>query len=75
MEQNSASKIVTLKDLWEVFVHRLWIILLAAVVAGGGFLAVDRISFTPQYASTACTFCARQTAQPPAMPAPTSPWP
>lgn len=38
MEQNSASKIVTLKDLWEVFVHRLWIILLAAVVAGGGFL-------------------------------------
>lgn len=50
MEQNSASKIVTLKDLWEVFVHRLWIILLAAVVAGGGFFAVDRISFTPQYA-------------------------
>ena len=72
MEQNSASKIVTLKDLWEVFVHRLWIILLAAVVAGGGFFAVDRISFTPQYA---CTFCARQTAQLPAMPAPTSPWP
>ena len=33
MEQNSASKIVTLKDLWEVFVHRLWIILLAAIAA------------------------------------------
>lgn len=60
MEQNSASKIVTLKDLWEVFVHRLWIILLAAVVAGGGFLAVDRISFTPQYASTATLYILRQ---------------
>lgn len=60
MEQNSASKIVTLKDLWEVFVHRLWIILLAAVVAGGGFFAVDRISFTPQYASTATLYILRQ---------------
>lgn len=60
MEQNSASKIVTLKDLWEVFVHRLWIILLAAFVAGGGFFAVDRISFTPQYASTATLYILRQ---------------
>lgn len=60
MEHNSDFKTVTLKDLWDILVRRLWIILLAALIAGGGFFAIDRIAFTPQYASTATLYILRQ---------------
>lgn len=60
MDQKATLKTVTLKDLWSVFVHRLWAILLAACICAGGFFAVDDMTFTPQYASTATLYILRQ---------------
>ena len=60
MEQNTAFKTISVRDLWEILVHRIWIILLAACIVGGGLFAVDRIAFTPQYASTATLYILRQ---------------
>lgn len=53
-------KTVTLKDLWGIFIQRLWIIALAACVCGAGLFAVNRITFVPQYASTATLYILRQ---------------
>lgn len=60
MNQKSNLKSVTLKDLWDILVRRLLIIILAACVFGGGFFAVNRMRFVPQYQSTATLYLLRQ---------------
>ena len=61
MNQKSNYKIVTLKDLWDIFAQRLWIMILAAGICCGGLFAIDRLTFVPQYASTATLYILRQT--------------
>lgn len=60
MNQKANFKTVTLKDLWGVFVQRLWAIILAACICCGGFLVFNRMTFVPQYASTATLYILRQ---------------
>ena len=60
MNQKAILKTVTLKDLWGVFVQRLWAILLVAAICCGGLLTFDRLTFVPQYASTATLYILRQ---------------
>ena len=60
MNQKVNFKTVTLKDLWGVFVQRLWAIILAACICCGGFLVFNRMTFVPQYASTATLYILRQ---------------
>ena len=60
MNQKANFKTVTLKDLWGVFVQRLWVIILAACICCGGFLVFNRMTFVPQYASTATLYILRQ---------------
>lgn len=59
-KENAPIKIVSLKDLWEVFVHRIWVILLAAIVVAGGLFLVNRLTFVPAYSSTATLYILRQ---------------
>lgn len=61
MNQKSNYKIVMLKDLWDIFAQRLWIMILAAGICCGGLFAIDRLTFVPQYASTATLYILRQT--------------
>ena len=61
MNQKANLKTVTLKDLWGLFVQRLWVIVLAAFVCSVGSLTIDRMTFDPQYASTATLYILRQT--------------
>lgn len=56
----TTAKTVTLKDLWKIFVHRLWIIILVTAVCLGGFIAATKITYTPKYQSTATLYILRQ---------------
>ena len=57
---NANVKVVTIIDLWNIFVHRLWIMILAAIVAAGGLLIIRQMTFVPAYSSTATLYILRQ---------------
>lgn len=60
MEQQINVRIVTLKDLWSIFTRRLWIMALAAFVVVGGMFLLNRLTFVPEYKSTATLYILRQ---------------
>lgn len=60
MEQQTAVRTVTLRELWEIFLQRVWIIVLAAVLVSGGAFLFDRITYVPKYESTATLYILRQ---------------
>lgn len=60
MEQQSTVRIITLKDLWDIFIHRIWIIFLAAFIAMSGLFLLIRLTYVPQYESTATLYILRQ---------------
>lgn len=60
MENSSSVRVVTLKELWEIFVHRWWVMLLAAVICSGSFYAAVQLTFVPQYKSTATLYILNQ---------------
>ena len=57
---NANIRVVTIIDLWYIFVHRLWVMALAAVVAVGGLFIINRVTFVPAYSSTATLYILRQ---------------
>lgn len=59
-KENANVRVVTLKDLWGIFIHRLWIIIIAAAVVVGGLFVINRITFVPVYSSTATLYILRQ---------------
>lgn len=59
-ETINSFRIVTLKDLWSIFVHRAIIIILAAVTVSGTYLTMDRLAFRPMYESTATLYLLRE---------------
>lgn len=60
MDNHESSKVVTLNDLWELFLHRLPIIALAAVIAVVAFASIILITYEPMYKSTATLYILRQ---------------
>ncbi len=60
MKNKGNFRAVTLRDLWRILIHKLWIILLIVVLLTGGLFAVNRLSFTPHYASTATLYVLKQ---------------
>jgi len=44
MDNDIELRIITLKDLWDIFVRR-WVVMLLA----GGYFAYTQITFVPQY--------------------------
>lgn len=60
MEDHGTNKVVTLKDLWELFLQRLWVMILAAVIAVGGFGVFKLVTYEPLYKSTATLYILRQ---------------
>lgn len=59
-KENAGVRVVTLKDLWDIFVQRLWVLILTAVVAAGGLLLINHLTFVPAYSSTATLYILRQ---------------
>lgn len=60
MNEMNSTRVITLKDLWDLFLQRIIVIVLAAVVAAGGLFAVDMVAHDPQYSSTATLYILRQ---------------
>lgn len=53
MKRESNVRTATLKDLWQVFLRSLWLMAAAAVLCCAAVFAVNRLTFDPQYQSTA----------------------
>lgn len=60
MTEKNRMRVLTLKDLWDIFVRRIMTIMLAAVIAAGVSFAIDRITFRAQYTSTATLYILRE---------------
>ena len=56
MEEQTNLKTIALKDLWDIFVKRAWVMLLAAIVAGGAFFGYSKLTYTPEYSSKATIY-------------------
>lgn len=51
---------VTVKELWGLLTQKLWVMLLAVVIAVGVVFAVLQVTYTPMYSSTATLYILRQ---------------
>ena len=60
MENKSFIREVTLSDRWRIFLHRLWIMVLAMVIVVAGFITFDRLTYVPRYSSTATLYILKQ---------------
>lgn len=60
MNETNNVRVITLKDLWDLFIQRIVVIVLAAAIAAAGFFAVDMMAHDPQYSSTATMYILRQ---------------
>ena len=60
MENQINVRNITLKDLWELMLERLWIMILAAVIVTVGLWVGDSVLRTPEYESTATLYILRQ---------------
>lgn len=62
MDNQIKIKVVSLKNLWDILIHRLWIIALIAVLTTVSVFTVDALTFEPRYNSTATMYILRQNA-------------
>lgn len=60
MNETNNVRVITLKDLWDLFIQRIIVIVLVAVIAAGSFFAMDMVTYDPQYSSTATMYILRQ---------------
>lgn len=59
-ELELSMRVITLQDLWDIFIHRVWIIVAAAVLVTGAYVAFDKITYVPEYESTATLYILRE---------------
>ena len=60
MEQENNARSVTIADLWDILVHRLWIIALVSFLMTGVVFVYQTLTFQPRYTSTATLYILRQ---------------
>ena len=60
MEKQNNLREIKLNDLWKIFISKLWIMVLAAVMVIAGFYIFNKLTFTPKYESTATLYILRQ---------------
>lgn len=58
MNDNNAQQIITFRDIWELFLQRLVIVLLVAAISVAVFFVVNKLTYTPMYQSTATLYIA-----------------
>ena len=58
-KESSKARILTFRDLWEIFTARWWVMLLAAVIAIAAVFIIRSIIFVPKYDSTATLYILR----------------
>ena len=60
MENNTKIRVVSFRDLWDIFIQKIWIIILVAVLVTVGLLTMNTLTFKPEYRSTATMYILRQ---------------
>ena len=60
MEKGRLTRVILFSDLWDIFKRRWWVMLVVGVLAVDVFWAYNRLTFEPQYASTATLYILRQ---------------
>lgn len=60
MKNQTKARVITFRDLWAIVLRRWWTIVLAAVLCVGAVYLVNRLTFVPQYESTATLYILRQ---------------
>lgn len=60
MEHDLELRVITLKDLWDIFRQCWLIMLLSAVLVTGGFMLVNQLTFEPQYEAKATLYILRE---------------
>lgn len=60
MDNREREIIITLEDLWEIFIRRFLLMLIVAVVAMGGVFAFNTLTFVPKYHSKATLYVLKQ---------------
>lgn len=60
MDQQINTRNISIKDLWSIFLHRFWIMLIAAVAVTGGMFLYVRLTFVPEYESKATLYILKQ---------------
>lgn len=58
MNENNAQQVITFRDIWELFLQRLVIILLISALAVAGFYVFNKVTYVPMYQSTATLYIA-----------------
>ena len=49
-------RVIALQDLWDIFIHRLWVIVLAAVLVTGAYIAFDNKADTHGFLLFRCIY-------------------
>ena len=62
-KNNSFIREITLSDLWRIFLHRLWIMILAMVLVMGAYITYDKLTYVPEYSSTATLYILKQSSE------------
>lgn len=58
-KKNSA-RAITIKELWGIFIQRLWVLILVAAIGVGVAYTVVQLTFVPQYESVATLYIMRE---------------
>lgn len=58
MNENNTQQVITFRDIWELFLQRLVIILLVTAVVVASFYVYNTATYTPMYQSTATLYIA-----------------
>lgn len=60
MNQNKTEREITIKELWQIFARRWWLMALAAILCITAVGIFNHITFVPRYSSTATLYLLRQ---------------
>lgn len=63
MNEMNSTRQITLTDLWELLLRRIVVIVLVAAIVTGGVFVLDKLTFDPEYSSTATLYIMRQTGE------------
>lgn len=58
--RKNSARAITIKELWGIFIQRLWIMVLAAAIGVGAVYAVVQLTFVPKYESVATLYIMRE---------------
>ena len=58
MNEKNTQQIITFRDIWELFLQRLVVILLVTAISVAGFYVYNLATYTPMYQSTATLYIA-----------------